>query len=233
MITTPEGWSILEDDTGYGALVRLKGRIDCDLGEMPTHEYIRPYVKAGATVIDVGAHIGSFTVPMQEWVGASGKVLAFEPMPELFECLRRNVGRASYRNAELYQVALGNQNGKVTFGRNKLNYGACSMVNPMGEPVEVWCRSLDELYVGAPISFMKIDCEGAEIDVLRGARQLLTMCRPVLFIETNSYAFKARGITQADLIHEIVELGYPRIRYFPEAWVKRGLQPHDLLALPR
>jgi FkbM family methyltransferase len=239
MITTAEGWSVLEDDTGYGELVRRRRRIDCDLADMPSHEFIRPYINAGASVIDVGAHIGSFTIPMCEWVGSLGHVFAFEPLPELFECLRCNVIKSGYKNAWLYEKALGDQNGKVPFLRNRENYGACSMVGnvighsePKFETIEVQCERLDQIQYLPRVHFIKIDVEGAELDVLRGAQELITTDRPVLFIETNQYAFQNRRIALADLLAQLSELGYSRIEFFPESWVKAGYQPHDLLALP-
>ena len=150
-------------------------------------------IQPGFTVVDVGAHIGYFTLLISRLVGPEGKVFALEPLPRnvirLEEHLFRN--HCSH-NTKVFQVALAEYDGKeqflyfdfATIGRFS---SAESEVRdkPSGD-ITVECRSLDSLLQDNSIKlpdFVKIDVEGAELRVLQGAENLLRISRPKLLIE--------------------------------------------------
>jgi FkbM family methyltransferase len=241
---TEQGWHILDDDTGYSALVKAKGRIDVELSDLPSHEFIRPYVQEGTVAIDVGAHIGTVTIPMMRMLGPDGLLFAFEPDPEVFACLKANMDKERadtnlVAEAYCFRAALGEKIGTGQFTRNRNNYGASGLLYdlPDGagyENFEVTIGTLDDLQEvidGRRISLIKIDCEGSEIDVIRGGFELINLYRPVLFVETNSTAFEMRSINYQEFLQEIEHLGY-EITFFPAEWVADGHLPHDLLAIP-
>jgi predicted RNA methylase len=97
MITTPEGWTALHGDQFHSKLVFETQRIDCYFcGSL---EFMRPYLTPGSVAIDVGAHIGNFTIFMMRMVGRNGLVIAVEPTPKIFTCLERNI-RKEYRDSD-------------------------------------------------------------------------------------------------------------------------------------
>ena len=77
-------------------------------------DLIKKHVKRGDVVLDLGANIGYFTLILPRLVGEEGKVFAFEPDPENFALLKKNVEINSYQNVVLVQKAVSNRNGKAT-----------------------------------------------------------------------------------------------------------------------
>jgi FkbM family methyltransferase len=248
-IVTKEGWHVVEDNSQYShsSLVIRDGRIDVELCELATQEFVRPYVLPGSAAIDAGAHLGCHAIPLMRYLGRDGLLLAFEPDPELFGCLCENVAKEFLDSGEYsaralcYQSALSDQpRPSGRFWRDPDNRGAGHLEfrtvvgRDKAKLLFVEVTTLDayaELLTGRRLSFIKIDVEGAEIDVIRGARELIANNRPVLFVETSSHAFAARGITPATLEEELRALNY-RYEFFPRRWVEEGKPPHDLLALP-
>ena len=184
---TPEGWAVLEDDhISCSQDVRINRRIDFDV--FGSIDLCRHYWKEGATVIDIGANIGCWSVPMARTIGPSGRLIAFEPDPGPYYCLTRNLERYPQSPSDIVNAAVWKETGTVRFFRNPSNRGA-SAINPNGqqaggnEEFIVAAVRLDDLHL-SHISFIKIDVEGAELACLQGAERLITDQHPVLFIET-------------------------------------------------
>jgi FkbM family methyltransferase len=182
-------------------------------GEWAEHElcYLKPYIKAGTTVVDVGAHIGTHTLPFAKWVGA-GDVIAIEPQPIVASVLNVNCLLNSLKNVQIVSGLCGRQRsiGNVSLidGRNigattfKLRRTIFDRICSMGRCFEDAQRSvnvlpLDELVKSRAVSLIKIDAEGMELDVLTGARGVLKNCHPVVFCEQNNTATLA-------LIHDLL-----------------------------
>lgn len=152
-------------------------------------------IKPGFTLIDVGAHIGYFTLLISRLVGQSGKVFALEPLPINARRLEEHLLRNNCHNTEVLQVALAEYDAKEEF----LEFGfatigrfssAESFVRdrPCGR-MTVECRSLDSLLKEHRIDlpdFVKIDVEGAELRVLKGMENLLKASNPKLLIEMHN-----------------------------------------------
>jgi hypothetical protein len=96
-----------------------------------------------------------------------------------------------------------------------------------GMPVDV--VTLDSLPLDKPVSFIKIDVEGGELDVLKGAEKLLLKQHPALFIETQPSAFAAAGITEEDFFNYLRQLGYKNFSPFPPEWIADSHHGHDVL----
>lgn len=156
------------------------------------HKHIRP----GLTVVDVGAHIGYFTLLISRLVGSRGKVFALEPLPKNTARLKEHLARNEcVHNTEVFQLAAAEHNQKEEF----INYdiatiGRLSSVESLAADksscrIMVECRSLDSLIQGIGVKsldFVKIDTEGAEFRVLEGMDNLLREFRPELLIEMHS-----------------------------------------------
>jgi FkbM family methyltransferase len=145
-------------------------------------ELLRP----GQTFWDVGAHIGFFSLLASRLVGEIGRVEAFEPLPLNQARLESALELNDAHNVRVHHCALAGAR-----GRRKLHgHEASSMWTLLpelpddGMSLEVECRTADDLVcdLGAP-DVMKIDVEGAEVDALRGASELLTSHQPRLIVE--------------------------------------------------
>ncbi len=144
------------------------------------------HVARGDTVLDLGAHVGYYTLLAGTLAGPEGRVIAFEPLPRNCFYLRRHVELNRLRNVTVHEAAVGERRGYVFFdpgpgaGRGRVEPGG---------PLRVRMVSLDDFVREQRIlpRVIKIDVEGAETRVLAGAEQLLRWCRPVLFLSTHGH----------------------------------------------
>lgn len=145
-------------------------------------------LEPGALAFDVGAHLGYGTLVMAAAAGASGRVWSFEPDPEMFLTLQRNVDRnRSDRTAEVIPVraALGAEEGRASFLRGETS--GTGRLDGGREGLEVEVTTLDAVAAryGTP-AVVKIDVEGGELNVLRGGTKLLEQGETSLVIEGHS-----------------------------------------------
>lgn len=154
------------------------------------------YVRPGDTVFDIGANVGIFSVVLGTAVGASGRAIAIEPMLENVVRLKNNLANNGLEShVSVMPLALGAVAGSVSLHLAKdAAYHSLGVVEKgfrgQGE-VFVEMRRLDDVWteIGRPaVSFVKMDVEGAEGDVLRGAEEFLTTSCPLLLIEANTEA---------------------------------------------
>lgn len=155
--------------------------------------FVSRYVRQGDTAFDIGANVGIFSVVLGAAVGKSGHVVAIEPVSENVARLKKNLAKNDLDNVNVMPVAFG-----AAEGRLLLNLASDAAYHSLGavektfradEEVFVEVRRLDDVWreMGCPVvSFVKMDVEGAESDVLRGATAFLEACRPVLLIEANT-----------------------------------------------
>lgn len=135
-------------------------------------------LKPGMTVVDVGANVGYYTILMSKRVGTSGKVFAFEPDPLNFSILEYHAKRYQCANVVLEQKAVLSKSGSARLYQSQSNPGD-HRVYDLGDgrqstPVEM--VSLDDYFksLKAPIDFIKIDVQGAEMAVIDGMSDLLS-----------------------------------------------------------
>ena len=131
--------------------------------------------------MDVGANIGNHAVAFSK---TFGKVVAFEPNPIVFLLLQANsIGR----NIKPINSGLSSKSGKLLFEQDFDNLGASKIINlASASSIEILVTTLDDEIPENEIqsvSFIKIDVEGHEYEVLRGAKKLLESAKPVLAIE--------------------------------------------------
>ena len=188
-------------------------------------KFLAWYLKPGMVVMDLGANIGIHSLLSAKYVGEHGAVHAFEPTPRTFEQLRANVELNGFTCVQLNQLAVADKSGTSTF----YLYSQCGM-NSMrrqdwvGKPLEqivVETVSLDE-YVQAKnlqrVDLLKIDVEGAELLVLKGARSLL--CRqnpPVVVCEFTNKTTRNFGYQAISLRNFLESLGYHLSRWNSES----------------
>lgn len=178
-------------------------------------------VAAGSTVVDVGANIGFFTVLLARRVGARGLVISIEPEADNFASLQRRVEHLGLDGVvSLVNAAAVENPGQAYLVLNPDN-PADHRVADAG--VAVSAVSLDALLAerGWPrVSLIKIDVQGGELRVIRGATQALRRFHPTLFVEFHEPSLARAGTSTAELLGELLALGYePRARSEEAKWI--------------
>lgn len=202
--------------------------------------FLRALVRPGDVVLDIGANIGALTIPLAQVPGV-GAVHAWEPQPYVRELLEENVLLATPPDGPvaIHAEALGEAPGELhvpDLDYTQLgNFGGVALGDTGGTVVPV--RTLDS-YQFPRVDLLKADVEGHEAKVLRGARETIARCRPLLYLEND------RPEQEAELLALLDELGYdwephdPPL-YSPENYFRnrRNLWPNviskNLLARPR
>ena len=167
-------------------------------------------IRAGDTVVDVGANIGSHTLFFARQVGGDGRVYSFEAQRFLFQILCANVALNSLRNVWCVPAALGNKQGRVDvpipdYGRAN-NYGGYSLDFATYKE-SGYMLQLDDVPLES-CQLIKIDVEGMELEVLQGARKTIATFCPVLYMENNR---PDKGEALLDFV--ISELAYQVFRH--------------------
>jgi len=165
-----------------------------ELYERQHLRFIRRFVRPGQTVIDVGANLGAYTICLARAVGPTGKVLAFEPLTDVFRLLQENT--ASLGNVRYFNLALSS---RADTAEIRLPYllknlpepsnatlnptaGACLRRAVKTAPLDDFLDEMMEL------SFVKVDIEGHEADFLSGARKVIETHRPLIQFEAMDMA---------------------------------------------
>lgn len=185
--------------------------------------FLKQLVRPGEVVVDIGANLGSHAICLAHHVGVHGAVHAFEPHPVTFRRLQQNAQLNRLPQLQIYNVALGDTEGMVqltSFPSDDLNR-VVSRSESEVETVPVPLEPLDsfELFQ-RPISVLKVDVEGYELFVLRGARQTLKQTA-FLYFEVADAHFELFGYTTRDLLTLLHEEGWQVFRFCSEKQIKR------------
>jgi FkbM family methyltransferase len=182
--------------------------------EPVTKQAVRALLRPGMTVIDVGAHIGYYSILAGKLVGETGRVHAVEPAAENRELLRRNIDLNRVRSVTLHPHAAGRERGRRAFHLTGSSDSHGFYPHPLTKTVrtiEIDVVPLDEVVHG-PVHLVKIDVEGSEIEVLRGMRRILAENPGVaLGIEWNPACMRSAGIDPLELPRVLQELGFGQI----------------------
>jgi FkbM family methyltransferase len=152
-------------------------------------------VRPGDTVLDVGAFIGTHTLAFAKMVGKAGYVHSFEPRQAIRRLLLSNVDLNKLESVRVYDCALGSGNSEVNIlaldTQTQQNFGGLAIEEVLASETvlteTILIRRLDD-FTFERLDFIKIDAEGMEAEVIRGATQTLATHRPVLFAECNDLA---------------------------------------------
>jgi FkbM family methyltransferase len=177
--------------------------------EAKSAEALRAWARPGTTVIDVGANMGFFTVRFARWVGPAGRVIAVEPETENLRLLRHRLEKSGLTaNVDVIEGVAAEEPGMLRLAINPF-HPADHRIGTKGRPVRAW--AIDELVSarGWPaVSLIKIDVQGAEVRVLRGARTTIARFHPRLFVEVDDRALEEAGFSADLLFDEIERQGY-------------------------
>ena len=191
----------------------VRGRYEAD-----EIEFVRRLLNPGDSVVDIGAHIGFFAMQMAASVGPEGRVYAFEPFDPNAELLERSIEENRFAERVRFQrAAVGDRSGTamLTFPVETLNSGGAYLLREGAAPLtgnlqkSVPVVALDDLDLRRPVRFIKMDVEGAEPQVIRGATRLLTADRPMILSELHPVQLeRASGVKADEFLTQLHGLGY-------------------------
>lgn len=152
--------------------------------EQGTTEYIRETLRPGDCFVDVGANIGYLSLVAAAIVKSEGLVLSFEPVLSTFDLLEKNKKLNSFEQIQTHQFALGNTTESLTIYPEKENRGGASITNKRSdEGEEIQVKRLDDMEIQKPIKMLKVDVEGFEWTVLKGAEKIIRKDKPIIIVE--------------------------------------------------
>jgi len=178
-------------DTTYPIeLQMLRGKYD-----KTTSNIIYRFLHKNAISIDVGANVGALTLLMAK-IATQGTVIAIEPGPVIFERLKANIELNPDLSARIiaYQIGVGKEGGDLFWNEDANNRGNAGLLQNSGIVVPVvTLDSLVEPLGLEALDFIKIDVEGMEHEVIRGALQTISRFRPLVYFETLEAFREFRG----------------------------------------
>jgi FkbM family methyltransferase len=198
---------------------RIQRQMWAGVYELHVRECFSALLEPGAFYFDVGAHIGFHSVFAAHRVGPEGRVFAFEADPRNYEKLARNLSQFPW--AKPLNAAVWDRTGSLTFERspteNESGWGSVSAVRDFGkgEHVTVPSVALDNWFQDSHLQrwdAMKLDAEGSELAVLRGAQSLLGKFRPFIIMEINPMLLEQGGFSPTGEADFLLERGYRLFR---------------------
>ena len=187
-------------ETRHGSLFVLAtdnsvGRALVNYGEWTFGEIelVRKFLRPGDYVLDIGANIGTHAIPLAKAVGHEGQVIAFEPQPRIFELLTANTLVNGLSNLRSICAGCGAQAASIGLPEPDYStngaFGSLALGPFLNAPdqasssVRIQVMAIDDTFNLRGLRLIKIDVEGMEIDVLRGAERTIRRLRPILYIE--------------------------------------------------
>lgn len=160
------------------------------------------WVKPGMTVVDIGANIGVYTGLFSRLVGEHGKVIAVEPAEDNWRALVQAKESNRWDNVEIHKVAVSDKSGPLYVSYGAVNSGNTTVSREQSAIAShvAEASTLDDIVAGRPVDLIKIDVQGWEACVLKGARETLTRNRPLLVrLEVLPRALRAAGSSPGEV----------------------------------
>ena len=178
-------------------------------------EIVKKYVHEGDIVVDIGAHVGYYTLLMAQLVGKNGKVYSFEPDPVNFQLLKKSVEINGFENVVLIQKAVSNITDKVKLflGDNDsaINRIYDAKLGDAKESIDVESVTVDEYFKENDelINFIKIDSEGSEVKIINGMKQFLSRNQElVMMTEFFPFLIKKSGDEPNQYLKSLEKSGF-------------------------
>jgi FkbM family methyltransferase len=196
-----------------------RGILENGVWEPETWQAVAQHLQSGGTFVDVGAHIGYYSLKAAVVLGPTGHVIAVEPNPQMAGALRDNIHASGATIVAVQPVACSDSEATLEFFASAgSNTGESSLslsnASQGGQPVRsyrVRARPLDAIIQETGVSrvdVLKIDVEGAELLVLKGAQKTLGQYHPVVIVELVESQLSAMGTSSAEIVEFLRSQGY-------------------------
>lgn len=211
-----------------GEVVRLLPEYRFVTWNEAEYEAFRAAVHPGDVVLDVGANVGAYALVMGRWVRPGGRVYAFEPAPDAFEGLRRHVALNGLEDTvHPVRAAAAGAAGRAGLrvegisGANRLSLAGEAALDVETVTIDGFCAR-----EGVSPAVIKIDVEGAELEVLRGAERTIRAGGPglALFVEMHPTLWRELGISPEEVRAELARQGLRAepLRPSDDPWGREG-----------
>lgn len=214
-------WVMVEHELGFRIWVNLADlavswAIIKNEFERPEVSFVQSSIRPGNTVLDVGTNLGFFALLFSNLVGASGRVVGFEPLTFLFDAVTKSVNENGFGQCSVFNVALGAKRGsaELIYAPDSTNWGGAFLsFDGQGLPghrsVPVPVAPLSDFVDGVKADFMKIDVEGAEHLVIGACLDYLAECRPLVMSEIHCGQLqRVSGASPKEYIDLMGSIGY-------------------------
>ena len=173
---------------------------------------LRRNIQRGDCIVEVGANCGYFSCLMAEWIGRTGHVYAFECSPHHYKTLEQNVRCQGLTNVTLFELALSDRPGEAEiFSTGATGSLVSTVYSDAIAKDKVRTMPLDEVFppeLHDQVDLIKIDVDGWEAPVLRGAEGIIAKSRPRLIVELQESNQQAAGSSVLALLKQIHSYGY-------------------------
>ncbi len=176
--------------------------------------FVLQMVSDGDTVLDIGANVGWYSIQLAKKF-KNAVIHAFEPIPQTFLILEKNIKLNDVKNITLHQLALGAQAGQTNFYYFQGGSAVASRVNLLDHKtaIKVECEiSTLDLFVEnldlSKVDFIKCDVEGSELDLIKGGRQTIDKFSPIIYIELFHGWCERFGYVPNDVLRFLKDLDY-------------------------
>jgi FkbM family methyltransferase len=176
----------------------------------------------GNHVLDIGSNIGYWLLMAEQAIGESGRILGFEPAPEVYSILQRNIAKSGHKNIYVLPCAVGAANETAQFYQSEVpNWGSLIQQDSLRQTrtLAVQVRKLEDI-VGEFPDFhpnaLRMDLEGAELMVLESAKEMLARYKPCLFVEFHPAVLGWPAIRQT--LVWLQDLGYSSGTLIQRTW---------------
>jgi FkbM family methyltransferase len=222
-VASPDGFRMRAwpDSTMASMMIYCRGRPDWEEAA-----FLRHFLRPGDGFVDVGAHIGTYSLLAAPLVGPDGWVAAYEPSPESAARFRANLAMNAFPWVLLTEAAVGDSDGSVRFTTGLMTINQIALPG-MTRSIAVRQLRLDEALSGREAAAAKLDIEGAEPLALAGWEQSLRRGRPLaMLIEIND-GIRRFGFEEAAFLRWLADRGYRaglydserrRIQWCAEPW---------------
>lgn len=179
-------------------------------------EIFKKLIRPGMVIIDIGANIGYYTLIAANIMKNEGKIYAFEPEPNNYALLLKNINLNGYVNVNPLQKAVSNKSGKINLFIDGINCGIHSIsqynvYNNIGS-VEVETTTLDEFFKNEVkdlrVDLIKMDVQGAEGLVIEGAEEIILHNNLTILMEFCPYLLRNIGTDPLELLYKLINFGF-------------------------
>jgi FkbM family methyltransferase len=189
--------------------------------------------KKNDIVIDIGANTGYYSLRLSSLVGENGKVIAIEPDPQTFNSLTKNCELNNISNVDTHNIAISDSNEEIIFHQSIFHSGTSSMFVNEKDKSEmkkliIKTTTLDELVKEKykQIAWIKIDVEGAELEVLKGSSTILSKTKNII-IEVHEHILNQNNKNSKEILEILEENGF-KITLLNDFWDKKN-SPNQIL----